>query len=94
MFQDYQSAAKKEMKDNQGNEFVKFTAVKVIRTSIEGNIAEVIVQVTGDWTGSADPGFFAGPCGGFTKSKGNNQSVEKKMIYKKYDTGWQLQRIL
>ena len=85
LFQDYQARMCKE---------VKFKDVKKISKRIDGVTAEVIVNVTGDCVGKYDPVFFGGPCAGFSKRKGSNQTVERKMIYKKYDTGWKLKRIM
>lgn len=72
------------------SEFVALRELKILGKSIQGNTAEVILQVRGDWIGSSDPVWYQGPCTGFRMEKGFSQTVERKLIYKKYDTGWRL----
>ena len=73
--------------------YIKLKDVRVVGKSVKDNQCEVIISITGDWiSNNIDPRFFPHlPCGGFTKKKGANQTVEKKMLYKKYDTGWRLE---
>ena len=71
---------------------VKITDVKVIGTSVEGTSAEVILQVSGDWISKRDPGYLAGPCWKFSRSRDAKQTVERRLIYRKFDTGWRLDR--
>ena len=69
---------------------VKITDVKVVGTSVEGASAEVILRVSGDWISRGDPGYMAGPCWKFSRSRGAKQAVERRLAYKKFDTGWRL----
>lgn len=70
------------------------TGASVVATSITGNIAEVILQVTGKWIGRPDPlsdGYLPTfPCGKIADEPGIIQTVERAFLYKKYDTGWRL----
>ena len=74
-------------------EHVKFGEVKILGKSVEGKISKVIILVTGDWISSRDPGYFGGPCAGFSRSKGRNQTKEETLIYRHFDTGWRLEDI-
>ena len=79
--------------DSDCSKDVKFKKVEVIGTSKTDNVAEVIIRITGDWIGGRDLGWFSStPCGGFHAQAGQNQIVERKFIYKKFDTGWRLER--
>ena len=69
---------------------VKITDVKVVGTSVEGSSAEVLLQVSGEWISKRDPGYMGGACWRFSRSKGPNQTVERRLAYKKFDTGWRL----
>ena len=69
---------------------VKITDVKVAGTSVEGASAEVILQISGEWISKRDPGYLAGPCWKFSRSRGAKQTVERRLAYKKFDTGWRL----
>jgi hypothetical protein len=95
LLKDYQSYVdKKNLPSPYGcKEYLKFTNVKKLRKSEEKKVATIIVNVTADWVASGDPGFFGGACGYFRESNGANQTLEKKMIYKKYDNGWHLETI-
>ena len=78
------------MKDNCVK-VVRFTDAKVEGKSVNGNIAEVLINITGDWifTGTnffGDNLFVEGPCMLFKAKNRNNQTVQRKMMYKKYDT--------
>jgi hypothetical protein len=71
---------------------VRFKKVEVLGTSVSGNQAEVLVRVTGEWIGGANPGYFEHmPCAGFMAQAGKSQFVVRQFIYKKYDTGWRLE---
>lgn len=70
---------------------VKFKNVQVVGKSTTENISEVNVRIYGDWIGGRDPGWFGGPCAGFQASRGNDQSVNRRFIYKRFDTGWILE---
>ena len=72
---------------------VKITDVKVVGTSVEGNSAEVILQIFGEWISKHDPGYLGGACWKFSRSKGAKQTVERRLTYKKFDTGWRLDRM-
>lgn len=66
---------------------VKLTGVKVAGTSVEGNAAEVVLQVSGEWISKHDPGYMGGPCWKFSRSRGAKQTVERRFSYKKFDNG-------
>src|SRR5205807_16642 len=76
---------------------VKFSDTKVAGKSVNGNVAEVLINITGDWILTDNPYpealigdvdlFPEGPCMLFRERHGKNQTVQRKMIYKKYDTG-------
>jgi hypothetical protein len=75
---------------------VQIKKVEVADRSINGNVAEVIVKITGDWLGGSGLptrpwGWEGGAAVGFKPSAGPNQTVEWKFIYKKFDTGWRLE---
>ncbi len=69
---------------------VKLTGVKVVGTSAEGSSAEVILQVSGEWMSKRDPGYMGGACWKFSRARGAKQTVERRLTYKKFDTGWRL----
>ena len=72
---------------------IKFRKVQIIGRSIQENRAEILLEVTGDWVpGRHDHGWFAGPCNGFHKRNGRGQIVVNKAVYKRYDTGWRIQK--
>ena len=71
---------------------VRLTDVKVVGMSVEGSSAEVLLQVSGEWISKRDPGYLAGPCWKFSRAKGAQQTVERRFTYKKFDTGWRLDR--
>lgn len=77
-------------RDERCKKFVSFKKVEVVARSVEGTKAEIILEVTGEWISPYDPHFFAGPCDGFRKSKGQIQKVQKRTHYTKYDTGWRI----
>ena len=92
ILKDYVSRASES---NSCKRCVCFTDVKVLRKLIEGKDAKIVVQVTGDWIDSGfDPGFLTGPCDGFYKNRGSNQTAEKTLFYKKYNTGWHLEFVM
>ena len=66
--------------------------MKVAGTSVEGASAEVILQISGEWISKRDPGYLAGPCWKFSRSRDAKQTVERRLIYRKFDTGWRLDR--
>jgi len=72
---------------------VQFKKAEIVGTSVSGNVAEVIVRITGDWIGDSRSSGWIGQtaCGGFNPAKGQNQVVERKFIYKKFDSGWRLE---
>lgn len=79
------------------NDCVHFKAVKLLRKTIEGNEAELVVEVTGDWKAGCPDAFTLStitPCIGFGRGEGANQVKKKRLFYQKYDTGWHLEHIL
>lgn len=75
--------------DNGCKAAVEFTGAKVIGTSVEGNKATVLVEISGNWKkGGRNLGWFAGPCVGFSSRNGDGQKVVQRAVYEKFDTGW------
>jgi hypothetical protein len=71
---------------------VKFTNVKVVATSVKDNVAEVVLQVTGEYSGGGRGASYVNtcPCGEMELVSGKSSTVERSFVYKKRDTGWNL----
>lgn len=80
---------------------VNFTDVKVTGVTHQENTAEAILSVTGEYTGPSTyalsglpvMGELFGPCAGFDGFHPGVHSVGRRLIFRKYDTGWKLEEI-
>ena len=78
---------KDTLSKNDCRNFVTFTSIKIVEKRLVGDRVEVRLEVKGDWVGR-DSEFLGGPCRGFQFTRGKDQIVDKKMIYKKFGDRW------
>lgn len=70
---------------------VKLTDIQVADKEFEEDTATVTITVTGDWISEKAVTFYADPCSGFWKARGNNQKVEKTLFYRLDEKEWKLE---
>lgn len=68
---------------------VEFLDFKILGKSVTNNTCDVLIEVTTKGIYYKYRGAYSHhPCGGLDEKQGNVQTVQRKALFKKYDTGW------